>query len=144
MTEERKYLDAETLTEQELPHEDVECPSLGGWVLVRGLSRDEALDMGKAQAPAKVGKGRTTTKAGKLGKGEAKAVEARMISIGMVKPPMTEAQVRKWQKNSTAGAEVDKVSATISRLSGMHPDAAKEAYLEQAEDSAEDFPVLPG
>jgi hypothetical protein len=137
-----EYLDVSDLVEQELPHKDIHCPNLGGWVKVRGLSREEVLDMRSEGKPEKIGKGRTT-KGKTKGKGQTKLFERQMIAAGMVRPTMTEAQVAQWQKKAAGGSEVMTVSDTIAKLSGMFDDAAKEAYREQAEDSAEEFSVLP-
>jgi hypothetical protein len=117
------YLTTDQLTTEApaLAERDVEIPGRG-MVRVRALTRTEALSLRYI----------------KDGDEGVQAVERRMIALGMVEPAMTEAQVGAWQRSSAA-AEMEDVSRTISELSGMTEQAAKEAYEEFATDPEAEF-----
>lgn len=99
-------MDKETLFKPRLTEADVEVPDVGT-VRVRGLNRVEAMQV--------------------QGAGSTEAVERKMLAFGMVDPKLTEDDVRRWQEASAAG-EMEVVSAKIAELSGLTPDAGKEAY----------------
>lgn len=99
-------MDKELLFKPRLPETNVEVPGVGT-VRVRGLNRIEAMHVQAANGP--------------------EATERRIMTLGMVDPVLTEAEVGQWQKASTAG-EIEAVSQEIARLSGMLPDSDKEAY----------------
>lgn len=104
------------------PEALVPIPGLGE-VLVRGLSRFEVLHLQKV-------KGATD-------------IERLTVSMGMVDPVMTEAEVGQWQKSSI-GAELDRVTHKIGELSGMLAGSQKAAYKEFEEEPGSEFRVLPG
>ncbi len=96
----------------------VDLPS-GGKVAVRGLSRDEQLHAIKQEDVTAEG----------MPKFERTAIiESRIVAAGMVDPPMTPEEVRRWQKVRGKAADVAEVSTRIQQLSGMLPGADKEAY----------------
>lgn len=112
---------AETATG--FPEKLVEIPGFGE-VLVRGLSRLETLNIGRSTQDA--------------------AKQERMtVSMGMIEPVMTEAEVGTWQKVCTNN-ELAAVYLEIGRLSGMLPDSPKKAYKEFEEEPGSEFRVLPG
>jgi hypothetical protein len=92
------------LLKPRLPEADVDVPGVGT-VRVRGLNRAEAMIVQGASGP--------------------EATERRILALGMVDPPMTEAEVGQWQKASPGG-EIEPVSTKIAELSGMLDGAAKE------------------
>lgn len=100
-------MDKELLLKPRLPEEDVELPGLGA-VRVRGLSRGEVM----------VGQKRN------LGGVE---LERYVISIGLVEPALSEAEVGQWQDGSPAG-ELEPVTRAIQRLSGMEEKADNAAF----------------
>lgn len=100
---------------------DVEIPGLGT-VRVRGLTRVEAIMVQKMDGP--------------------EAYDRMTISLGMVNPPMTQAEAGQWQRSSPAG-EIDPVTDKIAELSGMTKRAGKEVYKEFEDDPGAEFRVLP-
>jgi hypothetical protein len=94
-----------------MPEDDVPVPGIGT-VRVRGLSRVEVMVQRKA------------TDAEALDGPRALVIERKMLALGMVDPPMTEAQVGAWQKVGGAG-EIEPVLARVQELSGMGDDAPK-------------------
>jgi hypothetical protein len=111
-------------TETGFPEETVDVPGLGCEVRVRGLSRLETLQIGRATQDA------------------AKS-ERMALAMGLVEPAMTEAEVGGWQKLCTS-KELEPVYLAIGRLSGMLPESPKEAYREFEVDPGSEFRVLPG
>lgn len=112
-------------TETGFPEDLVPIEGLGE-VRVRGLSRFEVLH---TQSVPDTG-GRTA------------AVERRTVALGVVDPPMTEAEVGQWQKSSLSG-ELDAVTYKIGELSGMLEGSAKAAYKKFEEEPGSEFRVLP-
>lgn len=104
------------------PEDLVEVASLGGEVRVRGLSRHEVVHVQSLKGAAKI--------------------EQVTISLALLEPAMTEAEVAKWQKVSD-WRELDRVTHTVMRLSGMLPEQRKEAYKEFEEDPGSEFRILP-
>jgi len=102
--------------------DDVEVPGLGTF-RVRALSRFEALHVQEADGVA--------------------ATERRVLSLGLVDPKLTEAEVGRWQKVAEAG-ELDPVSSRIAELSGLAPESAKEQVKEFEANPDAEFRVLPG
>lgn len=92
------------LLKPRLAEADVEIPGVGT-VRVRALNRAEAMAVQGANG--------------------IEATERRIIALGMVDPPMTEAEVGEWMKASPGG-ELEPVSTKIAELSGMIDGAAKE------------------
>lgn len=115
-------VDKERLFKPRLPEADVDVEGLGT-VRVRGLSRIEALSVQKATG--------------------AEAMERKMLALAMVDPELTEAEVGRWQKASTAG-EIEPVTDKVSELSGMTQGAAKKAYEEFESDPDGEFRLPPG
>lgn len=99
-------LSKEDLLKKRFGVEDVEIPNVGT-VKVRALTRGEALQVQGVEMPVA-------------------EMEQRLVSLAMVEPKLTEAEVKEWQDNSTAG-EIQAVTEVIVRLSGMEQGAAKEA-----------------
>lgn len=114
----------ELLLKSRLEEADVEIPGVGT-VRVRALSRAEVLDVQKLQD-----------------KGTAR-MERRMLSLAMVDPQLTEAEVGEWQQASAAG-EMEPVGLKVQELSGMLEGADKAAYKEFESDPDTEFRVLPG
>lgn len=104
------------------PEEDVEIPGFGT-VRVRGLSRFEVLHL-------------------QNGPRSALALEQRTVAMGLVDPVMSEDEVKQWQKVAAAG-ELDILSQTIGRLSGMFEKSTKKAYQDFEDDPGSEFRVLP-
>lgn len=109
-----------------LPEEDVDIPGKGT-VRVRALTRTEALACQQVkQGPDRVA-----------------AIERKMLAMAIVDPEMTEADIGRWQKASTAG-EMEPVGAKVQELSGMTEGAAKEAYREFDANPDAEFRVPAG
>lgn len=127
VTDAVQYVDKDLLFKEALPEEDVSIPGKGT-VRVRGLTRAEVMAC------------QTTVKEGP---GQVAATERKMIAKAMLRPEMTEAEVGRWQKSSTAG-EMEPVTHAVQRLSGMTDEAAKEAYREFDQDPDAEFRVPAG
>ena len=116
-------MNKELLFKPRLPESDVEVPGVGT-VRVRGLSRAEALLVRDAVDRAKG--------------------EQKILSLAMVDPKLTEAEVAAWQSASVA-LEIEAVTDKIMELSGMSESAAKEAVKEfEANPDSEFRPLLGG
>ena len=113
--------DKELLFKPRLLEADVTIPGVGT-VRVRALSRAEAM----------AAQNLTGTE----------AIERRMLSLAMVDPELTEEEVGRWQKASTAG-ELEPVTNKVTELSGMTDDAAKGAYKEFDQDPDAEFRLPP-
>lgn len=84
-----------------------------GVVRVRPLTRGEALEMvGKEYDQAEL--------------------ECKLLSIAMIEPALTEADVRHWQLNATAGELADFVEF-VQDISGMKAAAAKSGLPDAGE-----------
>lgn len=105
-----------------MPEDFVDVPGLGT-VCVRGLSRFEVLDVRKATDDAQGVDGP-----------RALMLERKMVSLAMLDPVLTEAEVGTWQKIAGA-AELNVVSLKIQELSGMTDAAPKEAYKSLRDES---------
>jgi hypothetical protein len=112
----------ERLFKPRLPEAEVEVEGIGT-IRVRGLSRIEAMLVQKANGIA--------------------AMERTMLALAMVDPELTEAEVSRWQKASTAG-ELEPVTQKISELSGMTQESAKEAMRTFRDEPGDGVRVLPG
>jgi hypothetical protein len=115
-------VDKEALFRPYLPEDDVEIPGLGT-VRVRALSRAEAMVVSSAKGP--------------------EAQERRSVSLGMVDPPMSEAEVGRWARARPAG-DLELVSRRIAALSGMLEDSAKAAYKSDGGRSGAGVRDVPG
>ncbi len=112
-------VDKETLLARRLRHTPVDLSEYGGGtVVVRGLSRHEVLHDLRAEPDG----------AEELTDKERQALfECRLVSLGMVDPELSMEDVAEWARNSVAG-EIEEVTDTISRLSGLDQGAGKTAY----------------
>lgn len=97
---------AALLAKRGIGTETVDLPGVGE-VVVRGMSRAEALSMQK------------------LGDLDAADMERRLLAVAMVEPALTEDEVRQWQEAAPAG-ELEPVTTAITRLSGLAVTAVKE------------------
>jgi hypothetical protein len=93
-------LTKDQLVTRDLPTDEVELPSGRGSVLVRGLTRTEAITV--------------TKEAGE----DPELLERHGMAIGMVDPVMTLADVAEWQGNGLA-ADVQAAAFRISELSNL-------------------------
>lgn len=87
-----------------------EIKTHAGVVVVRPLTRAEVL---------RLNRGRDM---GELDVGE---YEARMVSIAMVSPAMSPAEVARWQEVDRAGGALGEVTDAIAELSGLAQGADK-------------------
>ncbi len=110
------------LLKPRLPEAEVDVPGVGT-VRVRALTQLEAMRVHQVDGQ--------------------EAMERRIIALGMVDPPMTEAEVGRWQKAATAG-ELTEVSLKIGELSGLLSGAAKEVVKSFRGGSNAGVHVLPG
>jgi hypothetical protein len=94
-----------------------------GTVRVRGLSRSEVFMTQQAKGT--------------------EAMERKILALGMVDPPMTEDDVKTWQRNSPAG-ELDAVANKIHDLSGLGKGADKSGVPDVRPESGDGVRVLPG
>lgn len=107
-----------------LTEDTVDIPGVGT-VRVRCLTRFEAALVGKIDT------------------GDVAALERKILSMGVVDPPMTEAEIGLWQAGAPAG-ELDPVVQRIAELSGMTDHAAKAAYKSVRDATGAGVRVLPG
>lgn len=98
-------MDKAALLKKRLPERDVEIPGVGV-VRVRGLTRAEALDVQKVDQK------------------DPGALERKVLHLGLVDPPLSEAEVQEWYDAAPAG-EIDPVTAAIQELSGLAEGAGK-------------------
>jgi hypothetical protein len=124
-----RYADLEALFSAPLPEDDVEL-SGGRVVRVRGMTRSEVL---KVRSQVKDVADAIKRQA---------EFERRLIAMAMVNPPMTTADVQRWQDASAAG-EIERVTNRVEVLSGLKDDAVKEAVKEFEADPDAEFPVPP-
>jgi hypothetical protein len=122
--------DKSILFKARLPEADVEVPGVGT-VRVRGLSRAEVMAIrsevkDEADAIKRVA-----------------AIERKMLALALVDPELSEAEVGKWQKASTAG-EMEPVTDMVQVLSGTVEGAEKAAYKEMESDPDSEFRDVPG
>ncbi|HEX5120362.1 MAG TPA: hypothetical protein VFW65_34705 [Pseudonocardiaceae bacterium] len=97
-------MDKSLLTKARLAEEDVELPGVGT-VRVRALSRAEAMKVTDRELPVA-------------------RMEQVLLSMAMVDPVMSEADVAEWQ-TAAPGGELEPVVEVIQRLSGLEKKAAK-------------------
>jgi hypothetical protein len=90
---------------KKLGRRTVTLPS-GGEVIVRGLNRNEAMSL--RDEPTNADR------------------DNLMISLGLVEPKLTQAEVAAWTEEAGAGDAVE-ISMAIAELSGMAAGAPKEA-----------------
>lgn len=87
-----------------------EVQTHAGPVTVRALTRGEVLRL------------RTGRELGKLSVGQ---FEARMVSLAVVRPKVTEEQVTVWQEHEKAGGALADITLKIAELSGLNEGAPK-------------------
>jgi hypothetical protein len=104
-----KLLAQRAATATGMPEDAVPVPGIGE-VRVRGLSRGEVFAMQKAKTDG--------------GIKDAGAWERRMLSLALITPEMTEAEVGVWQKVSQAG-EIEPVAQKVEELSALREGADK-------------------
>lgn len=105
-----------------VPEGTVELEGIGT-VRVRGLSRGEVYMTQQAKG--------------------VEAMERKILALGLLDPPMTEAEVGEWQRNSPAG-EMEPVAEKIRQLSGLTTGADKAAVQTFRGGSGDGVRVLPG
>lgn len=84
--------------------------TFAGDVVVRRLSRTEVLRLNGARDRDEI---------------DVAAYEQQMLSIAMVTPKMSAAEVAQWQSKDKAGGVIGKVSDAIAELSGLSEGAQK-------------------
>lgn len=97
-------MDKAVLLKGFLPERDVDLPSGVGTVRVRGLSRNEAVEVAACA--------------------DEQEMERRAIALALLDPPMTMSEVREWSGVAVA-ADVQAVAQAISQLSNMEAGAGK-------------------
>jgi hypothetical protein len=107
----------------------------GGQIRVRGLSRNEQL---------KAVKNEDVNQDGIPQAERAALIEARMVSAGMLDPPMSFAEVRQWQGTRGKAADVMAAAVRIQQLSGMMPDAPKSGVAGDGDDPGSGVRALSG
>jgi hypothetical protein len=115
-------VDKDLLFKPRLAEDVVEIPGIGG-IRVRALNRQEAK---RVQAIASDDER-----------------DLHMLAIGIVDPPLSVSEVRRWAEASPAG-EMEPVSERIAELSGMLPSSPKEAMKNFEAEPADEFRILPG
>lgn len=111
-------IDKDALTaRRDASTEEVELPTLGGSVRVRGLTRAEALRVTGKEMDAAV-------------------AERKLLAMAMTDPVMSEDDVRQWQRVAPAG-ELQPVEAAIRRLSGLGSTAVKDEMATFPDESAD-------
>jgi len=115
-------MDKDLLFKPRLPEDSVVLPGVGT-IRVRGLNRVEALTVEKITDIA--------------------ARERRIVSLGMVDPQMSEADVLTWAQAAPAD-ELEQVALKIADLSGILPDSAKAMMKHFEADPEEAFRLHSG
>lgn len=87
-----------------------EVKTHAGVVVVRGLSRKEVLRLNGAKSREEV---------------DPIEFEQQMVSIGIVSPKMTPAEVSQWQDADKAGGPLEEVTRAITELSKLTEGADK-------------------
>ena len=87
-----------------------EVKTHAGVVVVRGLTRLEALNLNRGRD---------------MGELDVAEYEQRMVSIALVSPAMTPAEVARWQEVDRAGGVLGPVTDAITELSGLKQGADK-------------------
>jgi hypothetical protein len=107
-----KLLAPRATTASGMPEDTVTLAGFGD-VRVRGLSRGEVFMLQKARDTGVI-------------KDQAQW-EQRMVSLTLLDPPMTDAEVAQWQTVAGGGGELEDVTAKIAELSNMAAGSAKAA-----------------
>lgn len=123
-------MDKDLLFKPRLPEADVDLPGVGT-VRVRGLTREEVFLVRKATDDAQMDGPRILV------------LERKLLAKAMVDPPLTEAEVGRWQEASVAG-ELGPVVDTVQRLSGIFEGAAKRGVPGVRGEPGDGVRVLPG
>jgi hypothetical protein len=90
--------------------ETEQVKTYAGVVTVRALSRAEVLGLQDARRRQKL---------------TFAQFEAHMVALGLVNPTMTPGEVERWQTVEKAGGDLEEVTKTISRISGLEQGADK-------------------
>lgn len=106
-------MDKEQLLTRRLDEADVSIPGVGT-VRVRTLSRAEVLVLRQATDTERMDGPRALT------------LERKLLAAAMVDPPLTEAEVGRWQKAAPAG-EMGPVMEKVSEMAGLSEASPKEA-----------------
>lgn len=72
------------------------------------------------------------------------AMERRQLSLAMLDPELSEADVEKWQATPGSFADIQRVVEAVNRMSGIGKAAQKEAYKSLRGESGAVVGVLPG
>lgn len=89
--------------------EDIEVPGVGT-VQIRSLTRAEALSVQGVEM-------------------DVESLEQKLISMAMVDPQLTEAEVKEWQGLATAG-EIQVIVEAVVRTSGLEGYSGRRAYAD--------------
>src|SRR6476661_10774289 len=92
--------DVDALMAREVNSETVTVPTQFGDVVVRSLTRAQALSIQKA------------------GPIDAAVMERKLMTFALVEPRLSRAQIEHWQKTSPAG-ELQPIVDAINKLSGL-------------------------
>jgi hypothetical protein len=98
----------------------VEIPTHAGPVVIKPLSRGEVLALNDAR---------------RTGKLTLAQFEAQMVSIALVHPPMTAAEVETWQTKDKAGGVLAEVTDKVSEISGLDEGADKSGVPDAGDES---------
>lgn len=101
-------IDKDALLKARIPERIVDISGVGQ-VRIRGLSRFEALGIKK------------------IPDGDSSAAERYMLRHALVEPALSPEEIAQWQEISPAG-ELEAVTTAIAELSGMNPEAPRQAY----------------
>jgi hypothetical protein len=118
-------VDKQKLLAPRLDEEEYEVEGVGP-IVIRALSRLEVLKVQKVIAS---------------NKGTA-AKEQALLSLAIVEPKLTEADVAKWQNNSKPGL-IEPITVRIMELSGMTVGSDKAVYKEFEASPDADFRDVP-
>lgn len=118
-----KYASAEALTSKGDGLAEDDVPTSRGLVRVRALNRFEVLAVSATEKTA----GR----------------EVMMLTLAMVQPRLTNDEAASWMRNSKGGGDLEDVTTRIAQLSGMMPEAPKEAMKELLTEDGAEFRDVP-
>lgn len=105
--DDRKFATAEDILQAitEIEYEDVQLRN-GKWVTVRPLNRKQALQFKSRKIPRDV-------------------FEQKIISMALVEPKMTQAQIAAWQEIDKADGDLHMLTNLIVKISGMSEEGPK-------------------
>lgn len=114
MVMEHTILTTEQLIAPRIGSEPYEITGVG-WVMIRALSRTEALRFADKQQDTLI-------------------TERKMLAKAVTEPVVNEKDVAAWQAAAPAG-EIHKVFQHVVGISGMREESAKDAYKSAGEES---------